>query len=421
MLLGNRRPMPADSTSPDAQALFDKGHQRLQEGDFREAVECFTRAIQLKPQVAAAYRYRALAYIEMGQRLDALNDLDHAIRLRNDDPMLYADRARLLFRQRQFPGAIADCDKALNLDSGLAPLYGLRGECHAANGESQKAFADYALALENDPDHAAEYLLARAELQMELEEYDAALADADVAIARDSEKPGAFQVRGMIYQAMHAEADAEADFDRAIQLDPNRVLAYLARATVRLNSKNYAAARADCDFVIATMPGMAKVYEIRGLCRKYLGDRAGAFADYNEAIKLNPASPLGFNLRAGLHYQDLAFNKAIQDHLDALKRDPKSAGTFNQLAWIWATAPDPDIRNGVRAKECATRACELSEWQEPSFLDTLAAACAELGEFDDAVKWMEKAMKLVKPEELEDYQDRKDLYESEKPLRVKPE
>src|SRR5207302_589419 len=80
------------------------------------------------------------------------------------------------------------------------------------------------------------------------------------------------------------------------------------------------------------------------------------------------------------------------DHMEALKRDPRSAATFNQLGWVWATCPDPDIRNGERARECATRACELTEWTEPGFLDTLAAACAECGEFDDAVKWQEKAV-----------------------------
>jgi len=228
-------------------------------------------------------------------------------------------------------------------------------------------------------------------------------------------------MRGMIYQAMHAESEAEGDFTKTIALDPDRSMSYLARATVRLNRRDYALAKADCDAVIRNLPGVSKVYEIRGLCRKYLGDRAGALQDYNEAIKLNPSSPLGYNLRAGLHYQDLNFNKAIQDHLEALKKDPKSAGTFNQLGWIWATAPDPDVRNGVRAKECATRACELSEWQEPSFLDTLAAANAELGEFDDAVKWMEKAMKLANVETLEDYQDRKDMYEAGKPIRVTPQ
>ena len=408
--------MAHDRTTADAQSLFDRGHKSLQSGDFPEAVECFTRAIRLKPNIAAGYRFRALAYLELGQRLDALNDLDQAIRLRSDDPMLYADRARVLYRQRSFQAAIADCDRALDLDPGLAPLHGLRGECHAANGETQKAFADFAVAMEQDLPNLAEYLVARAELHLELEDFDSALADADAAVERNPESATAYQTRGMIHRALDRADEAEADFTKTLALEPERILAQLARATVRLGLKRFPEALSDCDAVIRALPALPKAYEIRGMARKFSGDVAGALADFNEAIRLNPASLLAYNLRAGIHYQQQQYNRAIQDHLEALKRDPKSAGTFNQLAWIWATAPDPDVRNGTRAKECATRACELTEWQEAGFLDTLAAACAELGDYDDAVKWMEKAIGLA-PEHEDDYRTRLDLYENDKPYR----
>ena len=233
---------------------------------------------------------------------------------------------------------------------------------------------------------------------------------------RNPESSTARQTRGMIHRAMDSEEDAEADFTKTLQLDPDRVLAQLARATVRLGLKRFPEALADCDAVVRVLPGLPKAYEIRGMARKFSGDTAGALADYNEAIRLNPGSLLAYNLRAGIYYQQQQYNKAIQDHLEALKRDPKSSGTFNQLGWIWATAPDPDIRNGTRAKECATRACELTEWQEAGYLDTLAAACAELGEYEDAAKWMEKAIALA-PDHEDDYRTRLGLYENDKPYR----
>ncbi len=86
----------------------------------------------------------------------------------------------------------------------------------------------------------------------------------------------------------------------------------------------------------------------------------------------------------------------------------KPSGQY-QVRWR-----DPNGRD--RAKECATRACELTEWQEAGFLDTLAAACAELGEYEDSVKWMEKAIALA-PDHEDDYRTRLELYESDKPYR----
>jgi tetratricopeptide (TPR) repeat protein len=172
--------------------------------------------------------------------------------------------------------------------------------------------------------------------------------------------------------------------------------------------------------VIQLMPGIVKAYELRGTARKSLGNLEGALADFNEAVKLAPSAVMPYNYRAGVHYARQNYAAAVRDHMEALKRDPRHSGTFNQLAWVWSTCPDPDVRNGQRARECATRACELTEWGEAGFLDTLAAACAECGEFDDAVKWQEKAMELVVGDAAKeaDYETRLDLYHQRKPARV---
>src|SRR5262245_37216690 len=128
---GQTRTMTRDRQTDDAQDLFSRGHKAYTSGDHREAVECFSRAIKLRPDVAAAYRYRAYAYLELGDRVRALNDLDAAIRLSPDDVQVYADRAAELFVQKAFDQAITDCDKVLKLDPGRAPMYGLRGRCHS--------------------------------------------------------------------------------------------------------------------------------------------------------------------------------------------------------------------------------------------------------------------------------------------------
>src|SRR5204862_3612019 len=127
-------PMPRDRNTDDAQDLFTRGHKAMTDGQYQEAVECFSRAIRLRPNVSAGYRYRAYAYLELGDRVRALNDLDSAIRLKPDDLQAYADRAAELYAQKAFDQAIAECDRVLILGPRRAAAFALRGRCPGARG-----------------------------------------------------------------------------------------------------------------------------------------------------------------------------------------------------------------------------------------------------------------------------------------------
>ena len=52
------------------------------------------------------------------------------------------------------------------------------------------------------------------------------------------------------------------------------------------------------------------------------------------------------------------------------------------------------VRNGEKAVVLALKACELSEWKNPRYLDTLAASYARVGDFGNATKWQEKALQI---------------------------
>jgi len=104
-----------------------------------------------------------------------------------------------------------------------------------------------------------------------------------------------------------------------------------------------------------------------------------------------------------------------------LQLNPFLAEAMNSLAWDLATVPSESLRDGRRAVETAEKALALND-SEPGFLDTAAAAYAEAGRFDDAVRTQEKAIAILRQADgmpaavIEDFESRLRLYRNDQPF-----
>jgi tetratricopeptide (TPR) repeat protein len=113
------------------------------------------------------------------------------------------------------------------------------------------------------------------------------------------------------------------------------------------------------------------------------------------------------------------YHQAVLSFEKSIEADPEYAPPLNSLAWFLATTEKKEMRDGKRAVELALKACELTEWKNARYLDTLAAANARAGEFYQAVKWQEKAvegMKSFDHYERSGAQGRLYLYRNRKPM-----
>jgi tetratricopeptide (TPR) repeat protein len=148
-----------------------------------------------------------------------------------------------------------------------------------------------------------------------------------------------------------------------------------------------------------------------------VSDYDQAISAYRKAIQDDPTDAracvgLGDAARAKVDFAEAASN-----YDQAVLIDPRSAVARNARAWFVATCAEAKYRDGTKAVQDATRACELTSWNDIDFLSTLAAAYAEHADFSNAIKWQEKAIAAASQEQKPKLRSRLELFRAHKPYR----
>jgi tetratricopeptide (TPR) repeat protein len=180
---------------------------------------------------------------------------------------------------------------------------------------------------------------------------------------------------------------ARRSLDAIIKADPALFPAYYIRARVFLNQRKFQEAVQDCNEALRKDSTFAEAALLRARANFYLGRYAQSLKEIEHVISIRPR-------------QD-AFARAYCDR-----------------AWLRLNCPDQSYRNGPQALKDATSACKLIEWKDEDMIDTLAAAYAEIGDFDSAVSYEEKALavKGVKPNDSKRLQAHLDSFKQHRPL-----
>ncbi|NLE36644.1 MAG: tetratricopeptide repeat protein [Pirellulaceae bacterium] len=298
-------------------------------------------------------------YLRNHDYRDAVAILEDTLRKCPENARVHKNLGMVLSERGQVDKAIALYLKAIDrfADSGIHSNLGV---LLAKKGDLDAAVREFRRSLELEPDDAA----VRANLGAALisrGELDEAIAEFHRALAIDPDDSSVHNNLGVALMRRGEIDAAQEHLARSVELDPQN----------------------------------GKAHNLLGMILNNRGEVDRAVAHFRKAVAINPRdAEAAANLRRCLQqpgtsaWQLAEMRKELRDR-------PNDPALLNNAAWILATSFDVSLRDGGEAVNLASRAAELTGRSNPRILDTLAAAHAQAGRFDDAARTAEVAAELA--------------------------
>jgi len=355
------------------------------DGKHEQAIEYFNQALKMNPTDAKSLYNLALSLEALGREDEAIEQLRKSIELRPDAAPCHAKLGLMLAARRRYEEALPHFREAVRLQP-LHPGYRLNlGRGLMEMGRTDQAVETFKELLGLDPKCAqAYYQLGNIYAQ----QGQFRLAAGQFKLAIDCQEDFAAAHVGLAQALIELgqEQQAQEHLARALEIDPHH-----GEAHYRLGA---------------------------------LLTRRGRFAEALEHFRQarpDAGQAGGLAMLGQLLTKQGDYSAALKYYRQALEIDPDSTIALNELAWLLATCPQEAFRDAGQAVALAERACELTEYHNANMLDTLSAAHAEAGRFDQAAETARKAIQLAQAENqdklVEIFRQHLELYLTGKPVR----
>jgi tetratricopeptide (TPR) repeat protein len=198
-------------------------------------------------------------------------------------------------------------------------------------------------------------------------------------------------------QAVSADrfAEAEERLSRVLRSNNDYWPARVGLVNVLRESGRLEAAQKEAETLVAQGQDNPEGYFQLGLVLQASGQEEKAVEQFERVKTMAPAH-LGAYQHLALSLSNLKrYQEAVTVYKEGLGVYPLSFELLNNLAWLRATCADAATRNGTEAVFLAETACQLTSYERPVLIGTLAAAYAQAGRFEDAVNAAERARRLA--------------------------
>ena len=192
------------------------------------------------------------------------------------------------------------------------------------------------------------------------------------------------------------DARAQTHLREAVRLGQSSAQRWLAQALV--NQRRYDDAAACLREVLQRQTGedwvntqveLGEIMLLKGGARQ-------AIEHLRAAVSVRPDDAMLQGELAKAYDRSGRAKEALEGYQKALALNPGDRTLLNKVAWTLATSYDPNVRDADKARELAEDLCRRSNRQDAQALDTLAAAYAQKGLFEQAIAAATEAAELAR-------------------------
>jgi tetratricopeptide (TPR) repeat protein len=272
--------------------------------------------------------------------------------------------------------------------SDSATTRALLGRALMNEGNFTGALVHLQSALQSDPTNIAARSFLVATLLKQNRSTEAAQIAGDAVRDHPDEALCRFDLAAVLEKQDQLSAALE-QARRAVELAPDNPDVRLRLASLLFRLRRQAETIAACREALRLAPADPELHFLLA------SSLVAAARQPAPSLALSGSEPLPSGPLDSFSPNDILIGEAVNHFHFCLRLAPDTPDALNNLAWILATYPRAELRDGREAVRLAERACVLTGDNNPSELGTLAAACAETGQFQLAVKTAQKAEKMA--------------------------
>jgi tetratricopeptide (TPR) repeat protein len=353
---------------------------------------------------------------------NSLTLFGHALEVTEDNPTMHNNYGQALLEKDRLEESVTHFNEALRLrPADFEARYNL-GLAFLRQGKTDEAIAYFTEALRiSDKPYKVHNDLGVA--YAEKGKLDLAIGNFNEALRLKPDYAEAINNLGSALKKQGKIDEAIKQWERALQLSPDFANPHYNLGMTMAERGKYDDAVRHLNEALRLQPDWAEAHYTIGDIYARQGKPKLAVEQFAEALWLEPDY---LTARVSLANSLLALGQvqpAMGQYYKILQFDPNNIDALNNLGWFLATTEVTNISNSAEAVKFAQRACELTKYERAELLDTLAAAYAAAGNFNEAIKTAERAVKSAeavgKKEMAENIQKRLELYKAGQPYHEK--